>query len=493
VAPTVIPLPTIADVPSRARSKPAAAGRGCSGGTCGGADARTLPPEVARRIAEHPCYSEDAHRYFARMHVPVAFACNIQCNYCNRKYDCANESRPGVTSARLTPEEAANKALAVAAEMPELAVVGIAGPGDALADSARTFETCRRLRQVLPDVTLCLSTNGLALPDHVETIGALGINHVTVTVNAIDAEVAERIYAWIFFRNRRIHGIEAARILIDRQLDGIARLAAAGVLVKINSVLIPGINDDHLGDVHQAVRARGAFLHNIVPLISDPAHGTVFGQTGQRGPTPSELAEVQERLGPDARLMRHCRQCRADAVGMLNEDRSASLAVDHGQPPAALDPEPRQAYRQVVAAERRDQAAEGGSAARLLASFGPDEPVQIAVCSRGGGRINQHFGHSRELQVFAADRSGVRFIGIRRTDAYCRGGDGDDQALERTIAALDGISVVLCAKVGVCPKGEMEAAGITLSDAYAFAYIETGIARYFADRAADHGQAAISA
>jgi len=42
----------------------------------------------------------------------VAPACNIQCNYCNRKYDCANESRPGVVSEKLTPEQAAKKVLA---------------------------------------------------------------------------------------------------------------------------------------------------------------------------------------------------------------------------------------------------------------------------------------------------------------------------------------------------------------------------------------------
>ncbi|MDT3428316.1 MoaA/NifB/PqqE/SkfB family radical SAM enzyme, partial [Paenibacillus forsythiae] len=33
-------------------------------------------------ISRHPCYSEEAHRFFARMHIPVAPACNIQCNYC---------------------------------------------------------------------------------------------------------------------------------------------------------------------------------------------------------------------------------------------------------------------------------------------------------------------------------------------------------------------------------------------------------------------------
>ena len=82
-----------------------------------------------RQVQDHPCYSEEAHHYFARMHVAVAPACNIQCNYCNRKYDCSNESRPGVVSELLTPDQAIKKVLAVAAEIPQMTVLGIAGPG----------------------------------------------------------------------------------------------------------------------------------------------------------------------------------------------------------------------------------------------------------------------------------------------------------------------------------------------------------------------------
>ncbi|MBF0128761.1 MAG: radical SAM protein, partial [Alphaproteobacteria bacterium] len=138
---------------------------GCKSKACGSsAGSGDMPPDVWAKIKDHPCYSEEAHHYFARMHVAVAPACNIQCNYCNRKFDCANESRPGVVSERLTPEEALRKVLAVAAKVPQLSVVGIAGPGDALYDSARTFETFRLVSKALPDVKLCLSTNGLALP-----------------------------------------------------------------------------------------------------------------------------------------------------------------------------------------------------------------------------------------------------------------------------------------------------------------------------------------
>ena len=65
----------------------------------------SMDPKLEEVIRTHPCYCEDAHRSFARMHLPVAPRCNIQCNFCNRRFDCCNESRPGVTSEVLTPEE----------------------------------------------------------------------------------------------------------------------------------------------------------------------------------------------------------------------------------------------------------------------------------------------------------------------------------------------------------------------------------------------------
>ena len=194
---------------------------------CGDEPGPALPADLAELVRDHPCYSEEAHHHFARMHVAVAPACNIQCHYCNRKYDCANESRPGVVSERLSPDDAIRKVLAVAAEMPELSVVGIAGPGDALANAAATYATLEGIRRAAPDLTLCLSTNGLALPEHVDRLAALGVRHVTVTVNMIDPEVGERIYPWIVRDGRKVLGREASRILSERQLEGIARLARA--------------------------------------------------------------------------------------------------------------------------------------------------------------------------------------------------------------------------------------------------------------------------
>ncbi len=456
---------------------------GCASSSCGSsARPDDVDPAVWDKIKDHPCYSEEAHHYFARMHVAVAPACNIQCNYCNRKYDCSNESRPGVVSERLTPEEALRKVVAVAASVPELSVLGVAGPGDALADWKHTRATFEAVREVIPDIKFCISTNGLALPDHVEEIASMAIDHVTITINAVDPEIGAKIYPWIFFDHKRRTGVEAATILLERQMRGLEMLTARGILVKINSVMIPGINDEHLAEVNKAVRERGAFLHNVMPLISDPAHGTHFGLTGQRGPTPAELKALQDKLDGGIKLMRHCRQCRADAIGLLGEDRGQEFTLDRLPETVTYDPSPREAYRAFVAAERGDRGAARADALASVGMVADDVRLLVAVATKGGARVNEHFGHGREFQVFEAGPAGIKLIGHRKVDAYCMGGFGEDATLGPTIAALEGIDTVLCAKVGDCPRDALSEAGITVLDAYAYDYIESAVGKLYAER-----------
>jgi nitrogen fixation protein NifB len=455
---------------------------------CAAAAGPALPPDAAALARNHPCYSEEAHHHFARLHLAVAPGCNVQCHYCNRKYDCASESRPGVVSARLTPDEAIAKVQAVAAEVPELAVVGIAGPGDPLASPAATFATLEGVRRVAPDLTLCLSTNGLALPDHVERLAALGVRHVTVTVNMTDPAVGERIYPWVLHRGRRVRGPEASRILSERQLLGIARLAERGVLVKVNAVVIPGVNDAHLPTVVRRVRALGAFAVNLVPLLSAPEHGTHYGLTGRRGPTAAELEAVQAACAVDARLVRHCRQCRADAVGRLGEDRFAELggsglaATRAGPPGEAEAFQIRTEHRRLVEAARRHAAIARREALGRALPLAP-APARVAVATRGGGLVNQHFGHATEFLVYEVGAGGAELRGVRKVEHYCRGGDGEDDALDGILRALEGCAAVLVAKIGRCPAGQLAAAGIAPVADHAFEPIEAALLGWWRARA----------
>ncbi len=463
---------------------------GCSASSCGSTDDQLdhLSDEVREKVQNHPCYSEDAHHYFARMHVAVAPACNIQCHYCNRKYDCANESRPGVVSELLSPQQAVKKTMAVAANIPQMTVLGIAGPGDPLANPERTFETFRELTEKAPDIKLCVSTNGLALPAAVEELSKHNIDHVTITINCLDPEIGAKIYPWIYWNNRRIKGKKGAKILIQQQQKGLKMLAEKGILVKVNSVMIPGVNDKHLVEVSKVVKENGAFLHNVMPLIAEAEHGTFYGVMGQRGPSAEELQELQDSCSGDMNMMRHCRQCRADAVGMLGEDRGDEFTLDKIED-MEIDYQSAMEKRKVIHQAIEEEMNEKRSIIAAKPQERPQlntRPALMAVATSGQGVINMHFGHAKEFLIYEASPEGVRFISHRKTELYCSGDDtcGDaETALEKNIRTLEGCEAVLCSKIGYEPWEQLEQAGIQPNGEHAMENIEEAVMAVYLEMA----------
>ncbi|TAK32847.1 MAG: nitrogenase cofactor biosynthesis protein NifB [Chloroflexota bacterium] len=434
-------------------------------GACQSSSRREITPEIASLVHDHPCYSEEAHYHYARMHLAVAPACNIQCRYCNRLYDCVNESRPGVTSEVLSPEEAARKTIAVVGHMPHVSVVGIAGPGDPLANPEKTFRTFELIREKISDVRFCLSTNGLALPEHVDRLKALGIHHVTITINAVDPQMGKDVYQWVHFDHKRYTGADAAAILIERQLLGLQALTDNGILCKVNSVLIPGINDSHLAEVSREVRSRGAFLHNIMPLIV--VQGADYAAHGFRGPTLAERKRVEEQCGGEVRLMHHCRQCRSDALGLLGEDLATELTLEKLPEEVVSSPELRQRAREEIEADIRKIRLAGEGLKRT--ACGETQRIVAAVASKGHGVINEHFGHAREFLIYEASSAGIELVQVRKVDQYCRGSEscGDEETLLADIVVmLSDCQYVLCSRIGPDPRRYLEQKGIRCIEVY---------------------------
>ena len=269
--------------------------------------------EKASPLPFHPCVDETAHETVARLHLPVAPRCNLHCIYCTRKIGAAASTDDGIGPGRavalLSPEEAVKKAVRFMDDWGPDSVVGIAGPGDPLANP-ETVETFTRIRKELPDATLCLCTNGLALPDAVEDLVRLGVGHLTVTVNGVDPAITARIQPWILEGGRRIEGEAGARILIERQLSGIERAAKAGIFVKINTVVVPGINDDHGVAIAAEVARRGAGILNPMPLIPNG------GLCNTPRPSTGLMSRIHRQCSAILPTFKRCRQCRADAEGI---------------------------------------------------------------------------------------------------------------------------------------------------------------------------------
>lgn len=268
-------------------------------------------------LSMHPCFSHKAHFLYGRIHLPVAPRCNISCNFCDRKYDCVNESRPGVTSRVLTPEEALDRLEQALREEPSIRVAGIAGPGEPLYNE-ETFETFDLIHRYHPELLLCVSSNGLLLERRLEDLLSCGVSTLTVTINALDLRSANQIYHDVFLDQYPARQ-DRLRQFLTAQRKGLYRACQAGMTVKINTVLIPGINEDQIQGIAEMGKDAGATIMNIMPLI--PC-GKMRHSHPPDKETMQRARELAECYIPQFLL---CRQCRADACGIPGREHEPRI------------------------------------------------------------------------------------------------------------------------------------------------------------------------
>ncbi|MEN6437602.1 MAG: radical SAM protein [Syntrophobacter sp.] len=270
-------------------------------------------------VGRHPCFSAGAHRSYGRIHLPVSPECNIRCRFCERRFD-PFVRRPGVARGLLAPGMAL-KVVARALELcPELSVVGVAGPGESLATS-HAIVALEAVLKRFPGLIGCLSSNGLNLPEQVDRLAAIGVRTVSVTVNALTPTVWPGVYAWIRHLGRNVEGSEGAGILGRAQEEGISRAVGLGIVVKVNTVLVPGVNEDEIEGIASWAARLGASLMNVIPLL--PAGE----MAGFPQPDCQTIEKARHRAEKYLPVFRHCLRCRADACGIpgLGRDLGASL------------------------------------------------------------------------------------------------------------------------------------------------------------------------
>ncbi|MBI4858456.1 MAG: nitrogenase cofactor biosynthesis protein NifB [Acetobacterium woodii] len=395
-----------------------------------------VPPTtmtIEEKTANHPCYSCGASQKNARMHLPIAPKCNIQCNYCVRKFDCPNESRPGVTTEILSPEAAFEKYKLVKEKVPNLTVVGIAGPGDALANFEQTQKALTLIQEYDPNVTFCVSTNGLMLPYHAKDLAKLNVSHVTVTVNAVDPAIGAKIYKHVDFMGNRYHGEAGASILLANQLAGIKLLIDEGIMVKINTVTLMGINDKHIEEVVKTVKDMGCFISNIMPLI--PVKGSAFEDLTIA--TNQEINAIRDKCGIHLKQMYHCKQCRADAIGKLDSDISLEFR------------------------EKEEQFKETALSAQ--------KGLRFAIVSKGGMLVDQHFGQASELYIYDYLDNEVQFKEKRVIGKYCTGEEDCDEKEDKIgviLRELKDCDGVISMRIGDLPSKRLETKGIKVFSTY---------------------------
>lgn len=375
---------------------------------------------IAPDPSRHPCFNASVKDSCGRVHLPVAPRCNIKCNYCNRKFDCVNESRPGVTSAVLSPVQAVRYVGKVLEVEPRITVAGIAGPGDPFANPEETLDTVRLVRKEFPGLLLCISTNGLGLPAYLDELEELRVSHVTLTVNAVDPAIGAKIVSWVRDGKVIYRGFKGAELLLERQLRAIEGLKRRGITVKVNTIVVPGINDGHVEEVARRMAELGADVLNCMAM--HPNGDTPFEAVEEPG------CEMMDGIRGKARnhlpQMTHCTRCRADAIGLLGHDRSREL--------------------------RRD----------LLDSsrwnpVGSERPY-VAVATLEGMLVNQHLGEAKSFQIWSKTESGFRCIEERVAPEA----GGGLERWKRLAEILGDCRAVLVGGIGENPRKVLSTDGI---------------------------------
>jgi nitrogen fixation protein NifB len=371
--------------------------------------------------SQHPCFNAESRHRTGRIHLPIAPKCNIQCNYCNRKYDCANESRPGVTTAVLSPMQALRYLDLVLEKNQTLRVVGIAGPGDPFAQPDKTLETFELVREKYPDMLLCVATNGLNLAPHIDKLAELQVSHVTLTINAVSPEIGADVYAWVRDGKKIYRGIPAAKLLYERQLEAIKELKKTSVVVKVNTIIVPGVNDFHIPEVAEEMRELGVDIMNCIPLYAVP--GTPFETV--EPPTAEDTRRLRSEVAEYLPQMSHCTRCRADAVGMLGQEAS----------------------QEIVEILR--------NCSENIPEVTKETPY-VAVASMEGLLVNQHLGEATSLWIYDLTMGYPTLIEQRKTPEP---GSGDAR-WKQLAATLHDCHSLFVSGVGNKPREILEDAGM---------------------------------
>ncbi|VGO22426.1 radical SAM protein [Pontiella sulfatireligans] len=376
---------------------------------------------MALDFTKHPCFNPDVKGKYGRVHLPVAPKCNIQCGYCNRKYDCVNESRPGVTSNVLSPGQALYYVNDLVDSGKPISVVGIAGPGDPFANPEATMETLRLIRKRHPDMLLCVSTNGLNVAPYIAELAELKVSHITITLNTIDAEISAKMYSWVREDKKPLRGLEAAEHLLRRQMQAIKAIKAHGITLKINTILVPGVNDGHIGTVAAFAKSEGADLHNIIPMC--PVEGTMFEDIEE--PTPAMIHAARDVAGSHLPQMTHCQRCRADACGLLAEGTTQeTLNLIEKAANAPINPDEERPY--------------------------------VAVATREGVLVSQHLGEAANVHVYKENDGLIQPLEIRTLPSK----GGGDERWTAVGATLKDCRAVLVSGIGPKPTKVLRDSGV---------------------------------
>lgn len=185
------------------------------------------------------------------LRVSVTDRCNFRCNYC-----MPPEGLPWLPKGEVLSFEEIERLVGI---LVRSGVTSIKVTGGEPLVRREVATLVRSLRGLDPSLDISMTTNGYLLADHAAALAQAGLDRVTVSVDSL-------------IRHRFAE--MTLRDALDGVLSGIEAAAAAGLTpIKINTVVIRGVNDDEMPSFADLARRTGYDIRFIeyMPLDAQDA------------------------------------------------------------------------------------------------------------------------------------------------------------------------------------------------------------------------------
>ena len=186
------------------------------------------------------------------LRVSLTDRCNLRCTYC-----MPAEGLDWLPGGDLLTDAELVRLIGIAVE--RLGVTNVRFTGGEPSLRKGIVDIIAATARLRPRPKISMTTNGIGLTRRAAALAAAGLDRVNVSLDTLDRER----FAAITRRDR-----------IDDVLAGLAAARDAGLApVKVNAVLLPGVNDDEAVPLLRYCVEHGYHLRFIEQMPLDPQHG----------------------------------------------------------------------------------------------------------------------------------------------------------------------------------------------------------------------------
>lgn len=211
------------------------------------------------------------------LRLSVIDKCNLRCTYC-----MPAAGLPWLPAAQLMSPAEITRIVDVG--VTELGITELRLTGGEPLVRADLEQIIAGVRTAHPRLPVSMTTNGIGLAARAAGLAAAGLSRINISLDSLDAET---------FR------VLARRDRLAEVLAGAEAAAAAGLVpVKINAVLMRGVNDHEAPELLEWAMERGFALRFIEQMPLDADHGWTREEM-------VSAAEIRDRLTGRFRLTAH--------------------------------------------------------------------------------------------------------------------------------------------------------------------------------------------